>query len=339
METTEHPSTHSNKIIQAKSTTKSTKIILILLAISLLINICLICQTTNKNAIPIIDAELDGSQSFSLIDPNVAELDMKEFLENKEGYISSYTPLKTEIEKILANSTGYYGVYFEELHSHAWLGINERKKYKPASLLKTTTVASILSLVEENKLSLDKEVTLTEDDINYQFGTLYQEKGSKISIKKLIENSLLHSDNTAIKTLHQFITDEKWIETRLAMGLPLVSIEESEKGTELTRKEFSRIFHSLYYSGYLSRASSNWMLSLLSQTEFHEGIPAGVPKNIKVAHKIGIWAAEGDVHDCGIVYANKPYILCIMSSGVTQEQGDKTIKEISSKVYKYVSTR
>lgn len=318
---------------------KFTKIVLVILSLSILFNIYLLCNSSSKihgnNVQYFGEAQV---MKLDLIDSGIAELDIREFLKTKQDYISSYTSLRKEIEEMLANTSGHFGIYFEDLHSHSWFGINERETFKPASLLKTTTVASILSLVEEKELLLDTKVELTEDDLNYRFGTLYKEKGSKITVEELIERALTKSDNTAIKTLHQFISDEKWIETRLAMGLPLVSVEESANGTALTPKEFSRIFHSLYYAGYLSRASSNWMLSLLSKTEFKDGIPAGVPDEIKVAHKIGIWVNNGEVHDCGIVYAKRPYILCIMSSGVTQQEGNKIIKEISQRIYNYVST-
>lgn len=311
-----------------------TKIIIFILVLSILINLCLFCRSSMTFQTTGEDSQEGG---YSLIDPVIAEMEMNEFIQTKHEYISSYVPLRHNLEEFLVKQGGHYGIYFEDLYSHSWMGINERERFKPASLLKTTTVSSILSMAEEKEIGLDTLVVLGQDDLNERFGELYREEGSKITIKRLIEIALMKSDNTAVKALHKFISEEKWIETRLAMGLPLVSVQESENGTLLSPKEFSRIFHSLYHAGYLSRESSNWVLSLLSQTDFQEGIPSGVPDDVKVSHKIGVWASAGDVHDCGIVYANRPYLLCIMSSGVTQEEGTNSIKEISHMVYKYVS--
>ena len=284
------------------------------------------------------EVSVSQPRNLSLLDPTIAHMNMDSFLEKKSEFIASYVPLKKEIQNILSTADGKFGVYFEDLEFHSWTGINERELFKPASLLKTTTVASILKEVEEGELSLNSEVKLNKDDLNYRFGDLYEKEGETVTIKDLIEIALVHSDNTAIKTLHTFMPHERWVETRLAMGLPIVSIEESENGTVLTPKEFSNIFRSLYFSGYLCRASSNWILSLLSQTDFEEGIPAGVPQNVKVAHKVGVWASEGSMHDCGIVYAENPYLLCIMSEDTTQEEGNRVIKEISKTVYDYVSS-
>lgn len=278
---------------------------------------------------------------FYFLDPTISTLDLDNFLELRDKYISSYKPLKAELETILSESNGTFGIYFEDLEFHSWIGINEKEYFKPASLMKTTTVAAILKEVEEGHISLYDKTSLSEDDLNQNFGKLHEKKGETFTIRELIEFSLIYSDNTAVKALHDFMPAERWAEARLAMGLPLISIEDSEKGVELTPRQFSSVFRSLYYSGYLSRSSSNWMLSLLSQTPFDEGIPAGVPKEVIVSHKIGVWISEGEskgsVHDCGIVYANKPYILCIMSENVTSQEGNRVIEEISRIVYNYVS--
>lgn len=280
---------------------------------------------------------LPNSNNFSFLDPNIAGLDIQNFLQIREIYIASYKPLRIRIENILADANGHFGVYFEDLVFHSWIGVNEKELFTPASLLKVSTVSSILKMVENGELSLDTEVTLNYDDLNSRFGELYQKEGSKLTIKKLIEIAIVESDNSAAKALHQFMPENMWIETRLAMGLPLVSITKSESGeTFLTPKEFSSLFRSLYFSGYLRRTYSNWLLSLMASTNFNEGIPAGVPKDVKVAHKVGLWQNEGSVHDCGIVYANRPYILCIMSRDTTLEEGNRVIKEISQEVYKYI---
>ncbi|HLD07178.1 MAG TPA: serine hydrolase [Candidatus Nanoarchaeia archaeon] len=277
------------------------------------------------------------SDNFSLIDSSIAELEIDEFLRQREDYVGTYRPLRASIEYIVANADGRFGVYFEDLTFHNWIGINERELFTPASLLKVTTVSSVLKMVEEGELTLGSEIAITQDDLNARFGKLYMGEDTKMSIKQLIEVAIRQSDNTAIRALYSLVPEERWIETRLAMGLPVVSIAQSEQGTTLTPKEFSNVFRSLYFSGYLRRQFSNWLLSLMADTGFSEGIPAGVPEGIKVSHKIGVWVSEGSMHDCGIVYAHRPYILCIMSKDTSIEEGNKMIERISHEVYQFVS--
>ncbi|MFH0830220.1 MAG: serine hydrolase [Candidatus Aenigmatarchaeota archaeon] len=285
-----------------------------------------------------IGAEDLQSGNFFFLDPSGPSMDMSQFLETKNNYTVSYMPLKEEITQILSDADGDFGVYFEDLEIDAWFGVNEREAFRPASLLKTTTVATILKEVEEGEASLDTEVALTKGDIaNFEFENSYAKEDQNMTIRQLIEITLIHSDNTALNKLYGYVINDRWIETRLRMGMPLSVSFESSGDIALSPKEFSNVFHSLYYSGYLSKCSSNWMLMLMSETDFVDGIPAGVSKGVVVSHKIGLWADYGSVHDCGIVYAKRPYILCIMSKNTTLEEGNRVIKEISETVYDHVS--
>ncbi len=275
--------------------------------------------------------------AFNLLDPSISHMDVNDFLETRASYTASYKPLKTEVEQILSQANGKFGVYFEDLTFGSWFGINERELFTPASLLKVTTAAAIFKQAEEGETLLDTKVTLTADDLNFKYGDLYKKEGETYTIEELIKIALIYSDNTAIKKLHQYMLPERWAEARLVMGLPVASIDEATAGISLTPKEFSSVFRSLYYSGYLRRTFSNEILTLLSETDFTDGIPSGVPEDIVVSHKIGEWIEAGSVHDCGIVYAEKPYILCIMSQNTSAEEGTRVIREISKTVYDYIS--
>ena len=75
---------------------------------------------------------------------------------------------------------------------------------------------------------------------------------------------------------------------------------------------------------------------LLSKAEFNEGLVAGVPQNITVAHKFGERNFNNQtfqLHDCGVIYAKRPYLLCIMTKGPDFKDLSSAIKQISSKVY------
>ena len=83
-------------------------------------------------------------------------------------------------------------------------------------------------------------------------------------------------------------------------------------------------------------------LSYMSEVDFKQGLVAGVPGGIAIAHKFGekTVGASGEIkqlHDCGIVYyPNNPYLLCVMSRGDSFEYLDDTIREISHIVYEEV---
>jgi beta-lactamase class A len=79
-------------------------------------------------------------------------------------------------------------------------------------------------------------------------------------------------------------------------------------------------------------------LALLKQSEFSQGLLAGVPPGIAVAHKFGergyTNASKKELHDCGIVYCpQRPYVLCIMTKGTDMKEQAKAISGISKAVY------
>jgi beta-lactamase class A len=84
------------------------------------------------------------------------------------------------------------------------------------------------------------------------------------------------------------------------------------------------------YTPELSRE----MLDILHQQEFKKGIPARLPREVRVAHKTGDISTVA--HDAGVVYApgRKPYVIAIL----TQWKADagnrsSTIASISHDVY------
>ena len=87
------------------------------------------------------------------------------------------------------------------------------------------------------------------------------------------------------------------------------------------------------YSPELSRE----MLDILHQQEFKKGIPARLPRDVRVAHKTGDISSVA--HDAGVVYApgRKPYVVAILTEWAA-DAGSRspTIASISHAVYDYL---
>jgi beta-lactamase class A len=84
------------------------------------------------------------------------------------------------------------------------------------------------------------------------------------------------------------------------------------------------------YSPELSRQ----MLEILHQQEFKKGIPAQLPREVRVAHKTGDISTVA--HDAGVVYAPgaKPYVVAILTEWRPDRGGrSATIAAISHDIY------
>jgi beta-lactamase class A len=115
---------------------------------------------------------------------------------------------------------------------------------------------------------------------------------------------------------------------------------QSTTGT-ISARSYIRFLSRLYNATFLDRSYSNYALKLLSEATFKDGLVAGVPSDVPIAHKYGERGIYEDnaltgveLHDCGIVYAKEtPYYLCVMTSGKDEATLAGIIKEISAKVY------
>ena len=72
----------------------------------------------------------------------------------------------------------------------------------------------------------------------------------------------------------------------------------------------------------VSKAASAEMVEILKRQKLNDGIPAGLPSGIAVAHKTGTITAIH--HDAGIVYAKRPYVLVVLVRGVTDQKKSGT---------------
>jgi len=165
--------------------------------------------------------------------------------------------------------------------------------------------------------------------------------GTNYTIVQLIALMLQESDNDAASILAQYIPVEKIDQVYSDLGVQKVS-DYNSYNTDV--KTYSGFFRVLYNASYLDRVSSNEVLQMLANSTFSNGLVAGVPSSVAVAHKFGerytvSEQAPDQLHDCGIVYVpEKNYILCVMTRGSDYEKQANFIAAVSRTVYETIAT-
>ena len=76
---------------------------------------------------------------------------------------------------------------------------------------------------------------------------------------------------------------------------------------------------------------------MLTKTAFEDRLPAGLPRKVRVAHKIG--TEIGSFSDAGIVFAERPFILVIMSKAARESEALKVLPEIAKVVWEFENNR
>ena len=105
------------------------------------------------------------------------------------------------------------------------------------------------------------------------------------------------------------------------LGMTKTSIAENET----TPKEMADLLKKIY------DANNEKILGFLTDTIFEDWLAKGIPDGVRVAHKYG--REVHIVNDAGIVYADKPYIVVIMTQGVVEKEADGILPELSKLVY------
>lgn len=249
---------------------------------------------------------------------------------NIEGYISYETSIGTIDDA---------AVYFRDLRNGPWFGIDEDKYYYPASLLKAPLALAAYKQEEVKPGFLDRKVVYDHKILDTTYIFPPQEKievGKSYSLRELLERSLKYSDNEAAALLGESVTFDKLSKVFRDFGIEMPKPGEDYKIRVQTYASFFRV---LFNASYLTRDHSEELLKTFTETTFADGLVAGVPKDVDVAHKYG--EREGgpvgsgiQVHDCGIVFStSRPYLLCVMVQAKKAENATRIIREISAKVY------
>ncbi len=238
----------------------------------------------------------------------------------------------------LPETVSEVSVYYRDLNNGPSFGINEQDKFAPASLLKVPLMIAYLKKVETNPDLLQEKIGYSGQ--HYLGDNLPQQdtltKGENYTVDNLLYRMIALSDNIAFETLLNHISPDDI--KKVHKDLDIIYPNNNTPDDYISVKSYAGLFRVLYNATYLNQQMSEKALQYLTQTDFHLGIQAGIPKNITSALKFGLRDINEQgtiqIHDCGIIYGSKkPYLLCVMTKGENRDELIRTIQQISSDIY------
>lgn len=258
--------------------------------------------------------------------------------------------LRSAVQKLMttrqeSGDLSFASVYFRDLNNGPWFGINESEEFFPASLLKLPLAMSFYNKAEDDPSILTKEITYTPDPSTASqiqpFGpTRNVEQGKMYTVKDLLDIMLQESSNEAAVALSNIVKPAQITDVYHNLGLVPPIFGQDYK---IDTHKYASFFRILYNATYVNKSSSESILKSLTDASFKDGLVAGVPQGVLVAHKFGSRQVDASgntvqLHDCGIIYApQKPYILCVMTQGTDFTTLAGFIKSVSESVYKNVA--
>ncbi|TAK17152.1 MAG: serine hydrolase [Acidobacteria bacterium] len=268
---------------------------------------------------------------------------------------------KAEIERIIALSGAEVSVIYRPVGGalHGEILINPDTTYHAASTMKVPVMIELFRQVDAKLIKLDDQIPVSNifhsivDGSEYTLasneaadGPAFLAIGKTMSYRDLCEQMITISSNLATNVLMEKLGVENIRATVAKLKAPgmnvLRGVEDQkafDKGmsNQTTARALMTLLTAIANGAAGSKSSCAEMQAILKRQKFNDGIPAGVPAEIAVAHKTGTITAIH--HDAAIVYAKEPYILVVMTRGMPDEKkSDLLIAEISRIIYRMVTT-
>jgi beta-lactamase class A len=253
-------------------------------------------------------------------------------------------------------------VAFRDLETENALYVNADDTFHAASTMKVAVMMELYRQARAGRLSLDGRVAVKNEFKSIADGspfsispaddsekTLYAKVGSTETARELVRLMITESSNLATNILIELVTPERVRELTEKLGARgvrvLRGVEDSkafERGMNnaTTARGLLVLLRAIAERRAVSRAASEEMERVLLAQKFREGLPAGLPAGVRVAHKTG--SITRISHDAGIVYppGRKPYVLVVLTRGVSEgARARRLIADISRAVYEDVSRR
>lgn len=237
------------------------------------------------------------------------------------------------IERLIADQTGKFGIYVENLTNGENFGINQDTVLTAASVIKLPILTVYYQAVDKGKIDPETVYIIkNKDRLVYGTGSMQgQPAGTEYSYQEIAELVGKESDNMGAQLLINFLGGEVSVQKILkSWGLNLTSVIDNET----TAKEMGILWKKIYEEKLLKPESKNKILESLTDTLVETRIPAGVPDRIRIRHKYG--SEIGVVNDCGVVEARKPYVVCILSNEINDGQVEELLPKISRVVWEWL---
>lgn len=248
------------------------------------------------------------------------------------------------------------GVALRDLETGTAFEYNPDRSFHAASTMKVPVMIEVFRQAGLGRFSLDDSLAVTNefksivDGSPYLLETgddsdaeVYKRIGQSAPIRWLVDRMITVSSNLATNILIELVSADSvqaTVERLGASGMKVLRGVEDLKAYErglnnvATANGLAVLLEALATGKAVSPESDARMVDILSRQEFNDMIPAGVPDDVRVAHKTG--SITEIHHDAALVYPpdRKPYVLVVLTGGVHDPaRSGKLVAAISAAAY------
>jgi beta-lactamase class A len=247
------------------------------------------------------------------------------------------------------------GISFYDAETTIQWSYNADRYFHAASTMKLAVLLGVFRQVDRGELALDAPVHVRNrftSIVNHEPFMLdlgrdadpdvYGQLGKSMTVRELAYWMIIKSSNLAtnllvdvvgIATIQQALDELDIDGVKVLRGVEDARAFEAGLNNEVTANGLLKLLRLIADGRAYSQKSCDEMLSILLDQQFRSGIPAGLPKAARVAHKTGNISTVH--HDAGIVYLDerKPYVLVILTQFPAEQARGTAVAEVSRDIF------
>lgn len=244
-------------------------------------------------------------------------------------------------------------------HHTAW-SLQGDRWFHAASTIKVPVLLAVYDAIEQKRFERFSRVHVRNrfigmaDDKPFRVDSardansaVHNARGNMMTVEQLAEHMIVTSSNLATNLLLDLVGIDAAQDTLRRLHLTGIDLRRGVEdeaawaagiNNRVTADGLRSALRLIEEREAISTAASDAMLDILHGQKFRSGIPAGLPDDVRVAHKTGEMSTAA--HDAGIVYLEDraPYVVVILTEwepGVGGRQ--KAIAAVSRAVYSFMT--
>ena len=236
--------------------------------------------------------------------------------------------IKAKAEDFICKQSGKSGVYFIDLATGEYFGINDRDEYIAASTTKLPMNLFLYTKIESGEVDLESKLKYLKEDFEAGTGIIQNQPfGTEYTVRETSRLSIIHSDNCSINMIIRVLGIENICNYILDLGGDIYYDDRHRTSPH----DLGLVTQELYRLYLNNPELYGEMIYNLENTDWEDRISAKLPAEVKVAHKIGNQVRTAN--DVGIVFASHPFVLAVMTKDVDFGTACNKIADLSKMIY------
>ena len=247
------------------------------------------------------------------------------------------------------------GISFYDAETTIQWAYNADHYFHAASTMKLAVLLGVFRQIDRGELVLDAPVHIrnrftsivNQEPFMLDLGRdadpdVYGHLGKTLSVRELAYWMITKSSNLAtnllvdvvgIQTIQQALDELEIDGVKVLRGVEDQAAFQAGLNNEVTANGLLKLLRLVADGKAYSQNACDEMLKIMLDQQYRSGIPAGLPKAARVAHKTGNISTVH--HDAGIVYleGRKPYVLVILTQFNPENGRGTAVADVSRDIF------